>query len=608
LKTVVAIVAVLTFLTFSHGSKGQGDPSWTQVSEQKKGTITAYWYESKPFMYRDPRGKMAGIEFDLLEGFRKFLKQRRNIDLTINYTEGQSFRDTYTSIRDRHADVTLGVSAFSITDKREKEVDFTPAYMSDISVLITSDNIPILTSKAEFNLLLPKLTAITIEGTTYEQELIRLKTQGNLPFPIRYIPSSDNIMITISKTDSTFGFIDLPVYMMLFNDDPSIAVKRQNLFPIKRDGYAIIFPERSDWAIPLGEYFNNEKFQADLEKIISRYIDIELYHLMEGVAQSADNEEVMLLRKEKEIQYKDLLGKTDQIIKETRMRNFLVVLVSVSMVFLVIIISLYRKQNEQNEKIETQRKSIEQKSTLLEQRNNHLIALDEEKNNLIKILAHDLRTPINHIQGMAQIMLLENDSLPGDQKNLVQQITDSSIRINKMITHLLDIDALENNRVKALLDNVDIAGLLTKVVGSFDKTASHKNISLVCTSVAQPVYIHGDAIFLFEIFENLISNALKFSERGKMVSISLEAKETAVVIRVKDEGPGLTEEDRQLLFRKFQRLSARPTAGEGSIGLGLSIVKKYVEMMEGKVWCESTAGQGATFLVEFPVAGPPAEA
>jgi signal transduction histidine kinase len=597
-RSAIILAGILSLVTSFAGA--QGDPTWQQVRDQGKGTITAYWYESKPFMYQDVDGQMAGIEYELLEGFRAHLRKEKGIDLTIQYREAQSFKDIYLSIREAKSDLTFGVSAFSITEKRKQEVGFSPPYMSDISVLITSDNIPILTTAEQFNTLLPRLTAITIEGTTYEQELIRLQTQGGLPFTMRYIPSKDNIMVRVSETDSTFGFIDLPVYMMLFNENPSIKVKRQNLFPIKREGYAIIFPRNSDWSEPLTDYFANRNFQPDLEKSISKYIDIDLYHLVEGLAESVDDEAVMLLTKEKEIQYKDLLGKTDQILRETRMRNFLVVLVTVIMVSLIIIITLYRKRNEQNEHIEVQRKSIEQKSKELELRNKHLTELDEEKNHLIKILAHDLRTPINHIQGMAQIVLLENESLPPEQKNLIQQITDSSVRVNKMIDHLLDTDAIENNRVKAFMDDVDIAALVKKVVSSFEKTAEKKNINLHFFAAQEVSHMKGDALFLIEIFENLISNAIKFSPEGKTVNVSLEETPPNIRIRVMDNGPGLTADDLSALFKKFQRLSARPTAGEGSFGLGLSIVKKYAELMDGRVWCESKPGHGATFIVEFP--------
>ncbi|MFZ6002154.1 MAG: sensor histidine kinase, partial [Bacteroidota bacterium] len=112
--------------------------------------------------------------------------------------------------------------------------------------------------------------------------------------------------------------------------------------------------------------------------------------------------------------------------------------------------------------------------------------------------------------------------------------------------------------------------------------------------------VFGDSLFLIQVFENLISNALKFSEKGKQVEVEISSSDSQVRVVVKDQGPGLTAEDQALLFKKFQRLSTHPTDGEKSTGLGLSIVKKYVELMGGRVWCESEQGHGASFIVEIP--------
>lgn len=543
---------------------------------------------------------MKGIEYEILMGLPEFLRKNHGVEVSIVWKEAESFSRTYGSIRDQKEKGSLGVSAFSITEKRKGEVDFTPAYMSDITVLITSEDIPVMKDLEGFNAIIPKLTAITIKETTYEEELMRLQNHGKLPFRIKYIPSSANIMQSIASRDSSFGFIDLPVYMLLFNEDPSIKVKRQNFFPIKREGYAFILPEGSDWAIPLNEYFSNNNFKSELEQIIGRYIDLDLYYFVEGLAVQSDDQVVMLLTKEKEIQSKDLLGKTQQVIDETRKRNFFIVVMSVTFVFLVITAIQYKKRNEQKEKIEAQQKSIEQKSEQLEKRNQHLLALDDEKNNLIKILAHDLRTPINQIQGLAQLVLLENGSLQNEQKALIGQIMDTSVRLNKMITQLLDIDALENNRVSIFMDTVNLRALAQQVVSSFEKPAQKKQIVLSYVPLCDQCEIKGDPLFLIQILENLISNAIKFSPKGKSVQVMLEDNPSSVLISVKDHGPGMTEEDLQNLFRKFQRLSARPTAGEPSFGLGLSIVKKYVEMMNGRVWCESVLQKGSTFFTEFP--------
>ena len=105
---------------------------------------------------------------------------------------------------------------------------------------------------------------------------------------------------------------------------------------------------------------------------------------------------------------------------------------------------------------------------------------------------------------------------------------------------------------------------------------------------------------MVQVVENLVSNAVKYSPPGKSIFVRVRRTGNAVRCEVQDEGPGLSAEDQQKLFGKFARLTAKPTGGEQSTGLGLSIVKRLVEAMHGHVWCESEPGHGATFLVEFP--------
>jgi signal transduction histidine kinase len=575
----------------------EGD-RWEQVKSRKEGVVTVHWYESEPFIFRSTAG-LKGIEYDLMQEFGQFLKKKYDVDLQVVWKEAKSFGDSYARIRDDQQNGTFAVSAFSVTPERQKDVGFAPPYMSDISVLITSKGIPIVQTREEFNEVFSKLTAVTIHETTYEDDIKRLKLEGNLPFKTQYIPSSENILKQIESRDSSFGFIDLPVYMMMFADNPSVNVKRQNMFPVKRTGYAIIYPQNSDWSVPMGEFFQQPGFDKVLEEIIGRYIDIELYHFIESLAIQS-NDLVVLLTKEKEIQYQDLLGKADQIVRESRMRNFLIALVGLTLMSMGVITVLYTKRSQQKRKIEMQQNSIALKNEQLEKRNNHLVILDEEKNNLIKILAHDLRTPINHVQGLAQVFLLSNESLADDQKMIIERINQAAMRLNTMISNILDIDSIENSRVKILMDEVVVAPLLSQVVKSFEKEAARKDIDLSFIAAKTDLRMRGDTLFLIQIFENLLTNAIKFSAKGKQVEVVLQEHPGMLRVSIKDSGPGLTAEDQQLLFRKFQRLSAKPTDGEHSTGLGLFIVKKYVDLMKGRVWSESEFGSGATFIVEFP--------
>ena len=112
--------------------------------------------------------------------------------------------------------------------------------------------------------------------------------------------------------------------------------------------------------------------------------------------------------------------------------------------------------------------------------------------------------------------------------------------------------------------------------------------------------MNSDRNVTVQVLENLLSNAIKYSPPSKNISARLRLVDGAARCEVQDEGPGLSAADQQRLFGKFARLSAKPTGGEHATGLGLSIVKKMVEAMNGRVWCESEPGQGATFVVQFP--------
>jgi signal transduction histidine kinase len=135
----------------------------------------------------------------------------------------------------------------------------------------------------------------------------------------------------------------------------------------------------------------------------------------------------------------------------------------------------------------------------------------------------------------------------------------------------------------------------------FQLDAVNKQINLIFDALSAS-FVNVDLSYANQIFENLISNAIKFSPPGKNIFVIVTDQGENVVTSVKDQGPGMNDDDKKKLFNKYQKLSAKPTGNESSTGLGLSIVKKYVEAMNGKIWCESEYGKGAAFFVSFPKA------
>jgi signal transduction histidine kinase len=220
------------------------------------------------------------------------------------------------------------------------------------------------------------------------------------------------------------------------------------------------------------------------------------------------------------------------------------------------------------------------------------------KTELLGIAAHDLKNPLQVISGFSS--LIDEAASLNDAKQYATLIQSSSARMLKLIKDLLETAALDSGRLDLNKIPVNLADLLRAVAEHNRPNAEKKSQTIELDLEDDLVEI--DLERMREVFENLVSNAVKYSPNGKRIVVGSRRSELGIVAFVKDEGQGLTEEDKQKLFGKFQRLSARPTGGESSTGLGLSIVKQLVELHGGKVWAESDGkDKGTTFFVALPL-------
>lgn len=228
--------------------------------------------------------------------------------------------------------------------------------------------------------------------------------------------------------------------------------------------------------------------------------------------------------------------------------------------------------------------------------NAQLKELNEQKNLFFGIVAHDLRNPLNGIVMTAEV--LDGEEELEEIWKMARQINHEGREMSNLIGRFLDIAAIESGKVRAEPSSFLIEGVARHVADRHLAPAAAKQIELRVEARAGAIL--ADVKFTKEVLDNLISNAIKFSPPGKQVKVVLETAGEKVIISVEDQGPGLTPEDKDKLFGRFARLSAQPTAGEKSTGLGLSIVKHMVEAMEGRIWVESEPGKGASFRVELP--------
>ncbi|WP_436515824.1 sensor histidine kinase [Ekhidna sp. To15] len=249
------------------------------------------------------------------------------------------------------------------------------------------------------------------------------------------------------------------------------------------------------------------------------------------------------------------------------------------------------------------RNLLEQKVSIrtqeLNNRNEMLVELNSEKNSLIAIVAHDLKSPLAVIKGFVD--LFDRRKLGSDEQKYLNIIDESVERQLKMISNILDTQKMESEDFTIELEPTEIVRPISTMVYEMENVANKKDIALKFHSDEQEVFVNVNIDYFISVIDNLLSNAIKFSPLGENVDVRISIKNRRVFIEVEDNGSGISDEERKLLFKKYKKLSARPTAGESSTGLGLSIAKKHVELMKGRIWCKSKLGEGATFTMAFPV-------
>jgi signal transduction histidine kinase len=270
------------------------------------------------------------------------------------------------------------------------------------------------------------------------------------------------------------------------------------------------------------------------------------------------------------------------------------IFIGLSIVFGIFLIRNYDQQK--NELIDDLAKSNEELSRL----NKREVALREEKNRFLGIAAHDLRNPLNSIIALSDILKQESDHYEEEHREYIGYIIESANQMNSLIDHFLDVHRSEDQGGKPKIERVNILNLLQALLFKFENKAKKKDITIHLDSELKSDHVMTNKSIFSQVVDNLISNAVKFSPFGKNVRVRLRDSDEGFTLEVEDEGYGIKESEKSKLFRKYQTLSTRPTGGEKSVGLGLSIVFDQMAEIGGHVMCESVEGEGATFIAHFP--------
>ena len=256
---------------------------------------------------------------------------------------------------------------------------------------------------------------------------------------------------------------------------------------------------------------------------------------------------------------------------------------------------LYQQLHEANTQLEDR---VAQRTRALMQANRRLSSqwlrlqrANGFKNEILGTVAHDLKNPLGVILGRTE-MLTELISAGSSKESVtaqVEHIRDATKRLTSMVDHLISDAMADAFDISIRREPVDIAALVSEVADANQPLAVNKQQTI--TVSAPPNFVTMcDADRMREAIDNLVSNAIKYSPIGGKIAVLVIHEQSNTVIRIADEGAGLSPEDLGRLFGRFQRLSAKPTAGESSTGLGLSIVKRIIDMHGGEVTADRAAG------------------
>ncbi|MCR9250044.1 MAG: ATP-binding protein [bacterium] len=567
----------------------QDDEDWTTILNKKEGTVTFYWYPNN-ISISSSKDILDGVEHELALSFVQYLETKYKVDLELEWEETKSFNEVLDIVRNKSG-ASFGSSSISITEERRQYLNFTPPYLSDISVLISNSKIPIAQGGEEFREVFQNMTAVTIPNTTYITALEKLEDDLEINFDYEYVENSGQIIEKIENLENGFGYIDLSNFLVAL--DNSSTIRRQFFYPLKLDGIAMVYPKNSDWESPVTDYFSSEQFLVDKERIVVKYLGEGATNIIDRIATSAEigpYEEIIISNREKDLQYQELLEASRREQERRELTNILILGITIVVMLFLAILVRFRIKTKAN-------LLLTEKNETIADRNKELKKLNDEKNDLINILAHDLRSPLSNILNIS-LMFKENPNLTEEDKKLNSYVTKSSQKMASMITKILDVDAIESGKRNLVMERFNLSEVVVGVLRDYESKANKKGIK-VNHDVEEVLIVFADRFYTNQVIDNLLSNAIKYSEPQSEVTVNALIEDGAPLVHITDQGPGFSEEDQKNLFKKFHRLSAQPTAGEETVGLGLSIVKSYVDMIRADISYVTIQGEGTTFTVRF---------
>lgn len=252
------------------------------------------------------------------------------------------------------------------------------------------------------------------------------------------------------------------------------------------------------------------------------------------------------------------------------------------------------------DRLQQESQVLTEKNKKLNELNEQLMILNNEKTEFLGIAAHDLKNPLSSISLSASTVKKYQNTFSKEKIGIyLDKIERTSTKMKNIVTNLININIIETGGYRLKNHEVNLTIMAKHIVDDLIQQAAVKNITILldCEKV---INVNTDEDALYSILDNLVSNAIKYSNPDSQIKVRI-TKSDKIYIKVIDNGMGIKDSEKEKVFQKFSRMSNKPTGGENSTGLGLSIVKKLTDLIGGKITFESEYGKGTTFSLELPV-------
>jgi serine phosphatase RsbU (regulator of sigma subunit) len=301
LRNLLAISLLILLGTLSYAQTYKGD-SWETVQEKKVGKIYILHYDRKPFVYINERGKMTGIEYDIMSEFITYLQKDRGVKLKVEWIKFDDFHKLYEEVTMSEHGV-WGLPSVPLNEINVKKIQTTSVFMPDIEVLVSSKDMPVVTDKVSLRSSLRHHIPVTIQNSTVELSMNRIKKAYFPDNKYEYVKTETEIVDKIVTDKGRFGYVSLLEYYLAVKQGKEL--NRQKYFEIKRSNFAFILPENSDWIEAFDDFFHEDKYKQLINFFIKKHLGTDVTDVLLEVPGEAA-QKIMDAEKEAEISFEKM--------------------------------------------------------------------------------------------------------------------------------------------------------------------------------------------------------------------------------------------------------------------------------------------------------------